>query len=134
MRLTSQMLDILGVVVGAADDDKILQTPGHVEGAVAEEAQVARPKVGSAVVPCSASRERRRCLLGTVPVAGRDSCPGHPYLADDIWWAVHGRAGLDNHSSGIARRRTAAHQRHAGGAGRLGDDMAARECLTIKPH
>ena len=91
-RLLDGMLQILWVVVAAADDDQILEPAGHKEFTRVEEPEVAGAEVGSDIGPPLGDRPRivvglgehgaegRLRFVGTVPITLRHAGATHPDL------------------------------------------------------
>src|SRR5712691_3226867 len=78
------MLHIMRVVVLAADDDHVLDAAAHVELAVMEKPDVARPEITLALLTLAddAGMKPFLCEAGVVPVSETLARPVHPYLAD----------------------------------------------------
>ena len=72
MGLLGGGLDVLRVVVAAANDDQVLQTPGDVQMAVEHEAQVPGAKERALAGVGQPRPERLLVLLAAVPVAAGD--------------------------------------------------------------
>ena len=95
-RLLDGMLDVLRVVVAAADNDQVFEPAGHEEFTVVEEAQVAGAEIGPRIgLPRGHSLIRRRLIglrehrpeggrggVATVPVALCHARAAHPDLTD----------------------------------------------------
>ena len=72
-------LDVLGVVVDAADDDEVLRAACDVESSVEDESKVPRPQI-HALVAGDSRPERTLGVLPLLPVAGRDARARDPSL------------------------------------------------------
>src|SRR5262249_27517170 len=80
-RRLDRALDVVGVVVAAADDDDVLEPTDDVELAViVNETGVSRAQVAVTAVEPAAERGRRG--LRVVPVTLRDAATADPDLAD----------------------------------------------------
>ena len=125
-RVLGRALDVLRVVVAAADDDEVLQPAADEELAAVHEAEVARAQITHRRAAAAASargRARRRAevgvarepaaevglgLLGHVPVAFRAARRAHPHLADAVVREPLGALGRDDRDVDAARGRVAA--------------------------
>ena len=121
---SSAVLDVLRVVVAAADDDEVLQPAADEELAAVHEAEVARaqithrrapppaPAAAPGAAPRSASRASRppksASVLRHVPVAFRAARRAHPHLADAVVREPLGALGRDDRDVDAARGRVAA--------------------------
>src|SRR3954470_1377706 len=85
MRLLDGVLDVLRVVIGAADDHDILDPAGDVQfAALVEEAEIAgaQPAPARARLAGNGRPERGGACLGVHPIAARDIGARDPDLAD----------------------------------------------------
>src|SRR5262249_26567962 len=82
MAALDRPLQVVRVVVAAADHDEILDPPRDVELAVPHESEIARAQVRSGSGVGEPSAERPLGLLRSAPVSARDARAGHPDLAD----------------------------------------------------
>src|SRR5262245_3160636 len=78
-----RLLDVLRVVVAAADDNDVLDPPGDEQLAVLDEAEVARAQIRPLAAVGQRGAEGAFGLVGPSPVACGDRRPLHPDLADD---------------------------------------------------
>ena len=86
------LLDVLRIVVAAADDDHVLEPAGDEQLAVLDEAEVAGPQEGPATAVASPAVGRRSARLsGAAPVAVGDRRAATQNLAD-----VAGRAATSS--------------------------------------
>ncbi len=96
-------LDILRIEVAAPQDDQVLDAAGDEQLAAMEEAEVAgaqeRPLAGR-----QPAAERRRGLLGTVPVAARYAGAGDPDLPHLAGLDLLGRLRVDHRHPLVAER------------------------------
>ena len=85
------MLDVVWVMVAAADDDQVFASPRDAELATGEKAEIAGAEPGRRVriVGGEFGAEGRGGLFGLLPIAVRDGWAAEPNLADTV-----GRAGL----------------------------------------
>ena len=105
-----RVLQILRIVVASADDDQILEPPGHEELAIVEEAEIPGAQVGpgiglpgfqrlrgrAGIGPREHRAERGGRLGGPVPVALGDARTAHPDLADHPRRKGLARLRIDN--------------------------------------
>src|SRR5712692_3736354 len=92
MAVLHRVLDVLRIVVHAADDDDVLDAAGDVELAVlVEEAEVAGAQPRRVALAGDAGAERRFRRRRIVPVAQRHVRAGDPHLA--ATWASAGASG-----------------------------------------
>jgi hypothetical protein len=75
------LLDVLRVVVAAADDEHVLQPAGDEQLAFVEEAQVAGPQPALGGVVGQGAAEGRLGGVGPLEVARRDARAAHPHFA-----------------------------------------------------
>ena len=83
VRLLDGVLDILRVVIGAADDDDVLEAASDVQLAgIVEEAEIAGPQPMLKLIAGNFRSERDGACLRLAPVAARDIRTGNPDFAD----------------------------------------------------
>src|SRR5262249_46449224 len=103
-------LDVLRVVVLPADDDLVLDPPGHEQFVAVEKAEIASPKERAFDITTS----RAKHLLGvfrTMPIALRHRVPADPNLADPSKRTVDAAFRIDDRDPGIEQRAAAADNR-----------------------
>src|SRR6185436_19106910 len=91
------VLDVLRVMVGAADDDDLLDAAGDEQLARrVEKAEIAGAQPALAFLARYLSGEGRRACLGVAPVAARDIGAGDPDLADQPGVEPPAVVGIDD--------------------------------------
>ena len=94
-------LDVLRVVIAAADDDQIFEAARDEELAVAHEAEVPRPQIPFVAITRGGRRlERPLRLVGEPPIASGNDRPSQPDLPDFIGTARDERLGVDDENLG----------------------------------
>ena len=74
--------DVLRVSIDTADNDQVLESPGHKQLTVAHESQIACSQVRSAVAVCQLGTESLLRLFHSIPVAATDALAMDPDFAD----------------------------------------------------
>jgi hypothetical protein len=90
MREVDRTLDVLRVVVDAADNDQVFEASRDEQFAIRKEAEVARAKEGPAAIT-ERGAKRLLGLFFAPPVALRDAGAGNPDLAYAVVAAGRGR-------------------------------------------
>src|SRR5213593_2658968 len=89
-------LEILRVIVAAAENDEVLQTSGDEELPVIDEAEVTSAEVVSPVFTVDGRAEAASCFLGVVPIPAGHARPADPDLADAALGTRAARLGIDD--------------------------------------
>src|SRR6476620_3854535 len=81
MTLLRCLLNVLRIMIQAADDDQVLQTSRDIKLIIVQETEIARAQIPlfSAAGEKRAKRFRRRLRL--IPIPTRDTRPGNPNLS-----------------------------------------------------
>ncbi len=103
-------LDVLRIMVAAAQDDQVLLAPGDEQLAVLHEPEVAGAQEGSLALARQARSERRERLLRPVPIAGGDAGSRHPDLPHLARQAGGRRRRIDDHQPLVRQARPVADQ------------------------
>ena len=83
MAILYGFLDVLRVMVNAADDDQVLDSARDVKLAILiEKAEIAGAQPALATAGHHPSPEHRTGRLGVAPITRRDMRPGNPNFAD----------------------------------------------------
>jgi len=106
-------LDVLRVVIRAANDDEVFDAAADVELALALEAEVASANVGSSRIVGEPRTEHGLGVLDALPVTAADTRPGHPDLADAIRGRALARVGIHDRDRRSLHRAAARHERGA---------------------
>src|SRR6476646_46494 len=102
------LLDVLRVVVGAADNDHILDAPGDEQlAALIEKTEIAGPQPRAVFLPGDPRPENCLGLVRIAPIALRNIGAGHPDLADAAVRKPLSAVGIDDRDF-LARERAAA--------------------------
>src|SRR5687768_8961153 len=80
MTLFDSLFDVLRIMVAAANDDQVLQTPGHVKLAITHQSEIFRAQEWTIAVGKMSTKHTLR-LLRLVPVTLRHALARHPDLA-----------------------------------------------------
>src|SRR5205085_7082778 len=109
MALLHGLLDILRVVVGAADDDDILDAAGDEQlAARVDKTEIAGPQPRAVFLPDDPRPERCLALVRIAPIALRDIGAGHPDLADAAVRKPLSALGVDDRDFLAGERAAAA--------------------------
>ena len=103
------VFQILGIVVGAANDDEIFQSSGDEELSAIEKSEVAGAKEGA----FAGGQMRAECLLrlrGLAPIAARHARTRNPDFSHAVRGAWRKSFGIDNRDFEVRRDSAAAHQ------------------------
>src|SRR5688572_10426328 len=82
MALFDGLLDVLRVMIEAANDDQVFETAGDVEFAVVHETKIAGAQKSFLVIACKRSVKRLRSRLGLIPVPAGHAWARNPNLTD----------------------------------------------------
>ena len=96
VRLGHDLLDILGVELPAADDDRVLEPAGDEQLTVQEEAEISRSQIAAGFLAGDPGAEDLLRLVGAAPVARGDARPGNPDLAHAVIGACPARGRVND--------------------------------------
>src|SRR5687767_11119861 len=97
MALFHGQLDVLRIVVGASDDDQVLEPACDEEFAILLKTEIAGAQKGKTLTRGGKVRPKSLLgLLGLIPIASGDARPGNPNFANLAGRALTSRFGIDD--------------------------------------